>query len=82
MSNDNVLGIKTCEVGLFRLPGVVFEKNEVTPEKLKEMDEWAKGPQGVGTRLTEVLWSFKSQSQRDWFMIRWCDDFNKEASNG
>lgn len=79
MSDQKVLGIQTCEVGMFRLPGVVFKKGEISPEKLKEMDEWAQGPQGVGTRMTDVLWSFRTQSQRDWFMIRWCDDFtNKE----
>ena len=69
-----ILGIKTCEVGIFRLPGVVFEKGQLTPEKIKQMDEWAASPQGVGKRMTDVLWSFKSESQRDWFILKWCDE--------
>jgi len=69
-----VLGIKTCEVGLFRLPGVVFEKGQLTEEKLAEMDEWAANPGGVGKRMTEVLWSFKTEAQRDWFILKWCDE--------
>lgn len=69
-----VLGIKTCEVGLFRLPGIVFDKDQLSQEKILEMDEWAKSPQGVGTRLTEVLWSFRTESQRDWFILKWCDE--------
>ena len=72
--SKSVLGIKTCEVGLFRLPGVVFEKGQLSESKIKEMDEWAESPQGVGTRMTEVLWSFKTKSQRDWFILKWCDE--------
>lgn len=63
--------MKTCEVGLFRLPGVVIDREELTEEKIIEMDEWAAGPQGVGKRMTEVLWSFKKESQRDWFILKW-----------
>lgn len=74
MEDSTVLGIQTCEVGLFRLPGVLFEKGQLSEEKIKEMDEWAAGPQGVGTRMTDVLWSFKTKSQRDWFLIKWCDE--------
>ena len=61
--------MKTCDVGLFRLPGVVLDKEEATEEKIKEMDEWAASPQGVGTRMTEVLWSFRKESHRDWFIL-------------
>lgn len=66
--------MKTCEVGLWRLPGVVIDKEEISKEKLLEMDAWAASPQGVGTRMTEVLWSFKKESQRDWFILRWSGD--------
>ncbi len=66
--------MKTCEVGLFRLPGVVIDKEEINEERLAEMDSWASSPQGVGTRMTEVLWSFKKESQRDWFILRWSGD--------
>lgn len=66
--------MKTCEVGLWRLPGVVIDKEEINEERLAEMDAWANSPQGVGTRMTEVLWSFKKESQRDWFILKWSGD--------
>lgn len=65
--------METCEVGMFRLPGVVLSKDEMTEEKLHEMDEWRLTEQGVGTRMTDLLWSFKSESQRDWFILRWSE---------
>lgn len=63
--------IETCNVGLFRLPGVVLDKEEMTEEKIAELDQWAASEQGTGTRMTDVLWSFKNESQRDWFILRW-----------
>lgn len=66
--------MKTCEVGLWRLPGVVIDKEEITEERLAEMDAWANSPQGVGKRMTETLWSFKKESQRDWFILKWSGD--------
>lgn len=66
--------MKTCDVGLFRLPGVVIDKEEATEDKIKEMDEWAQSAQGVGQRMTETLWSFKKDSQRDWFILKWSGD--------
>jgi hypothetical protein len=66
--------MQTCEVGMFRLPGVVLDKEEMTEEKLHEMDEWRLTEQGVGTRMTDLLWSFKKESQRDWFILRWSGD--------
>ena len=65
--------MKNVEVGMFRLPGVVLSKDEMTEEKLHEMDEWRLTEQGVGTRMTDLLWSFKSESQRDWFILRWSE---------
>lgn len=66
--------MKTCEVGLWRLPGVVIDKEEINEERLAEMDAWAASPQGVGKRMTETLWSFKKESQRDWFILKWSGD--------
>lgn len=63
--------IETCHVGLFRLPGVVLDSEEVTALLIEEMDAWAKSQQGTGTRMTEVLWSFKTEAQRDWFILKW-----------
>ncbi len=65
-----------CEVGLFKLPGIVIEKekDEVIDEKLLDsIDEWCKSEQGTGVRMTSTLWSFRKESQRDWFILRWSD---------
>lgn len=68
--------LKTCEVGLFRLPGIVIEAEEeeiLDPEKLDEMEQWSKSDTGTGRRMTETLWSFRTEAQRDWFVLRWSD---------
>ena len=65
--------METCQVGMFKLPGIVLSKEEITEDKLLEMDEWLKSEQGVGMRMTEVLWSFKTEAQRDWFIMRWSE---------
>jgi hypothetical protein len=65
--------METCEVGMFRLPGVVLDKEEVTEDNLHEMDKWRQTEQGVGTRMTDLLWSFKTEAQRDWFILRWSE---------
>jgi len=65
--------IETCQVGMFRLPGVVLDKEEMTKDKIHEMDEWRQSEQGVGTRMTDLLWSFKTEAQRDWFILRWSE---------
>jgi len=65
--------IETCQVGMFRLPGIVLNKEEMTEEKLQEMDAWRLTEQGTGTRMTDLLWSFKTEAQRDWFILRWSE---------
>jgi hypothetical protein len=66
--------MKTCEVGMFRLPGIVIEadEDETIPEKrLKEMEDWCNSEFGKGMRMSERLFSFRKLSQRDWFILRW-----------
>ena len=65
--------IETCQVGMFKLPGIVLNKEEMTEEKLIEMDAWRQTEQGVGTRMTDLLWSFKTEAQRDRFILRWSE---------
>lgn len=63
-----------CEVGMFKLPGIIVsaEKDEeLKPELLAEIDQWSKTEQGTGKRMTDTLWSFRKESQRDWFILRW-----------
>jgi hypothetical protein len=62
---------------MFRLPGVVIENDDdenktvVSEEQLKEMEEWCNSEFGTGMRMTERLFSFRKESQRDWFILRW-----------
>ena len=66
--------MKTCEVGMFRLPGIVIEADEdvtISEERLKEMEDWCNSEFGKGMRMSERLFSFRKPSQRDWFILRW-----------
>lgn len=68
--------LKTCEVGMFKLPGIIVERPEDWSDELwqrtqEEMDAWSASEQGTGKRMTEYLWSFRKQSQRDWFILKW-----------
>ncbi|NDG30591.1 hypothetical protein EB118_11040 [bacterium] len=69
--------LKTCEVGMFRLPGIIIEddndenKTKVSEEQLKEMEEWCNSEFGTGVRMTDRLFSFRKESQRDWFILKW-----------
>lgn len=66
-----------CEVGMFRLPGILVEDDDgddvtaVTEAELKEMENWCDSEFGTGMRMTERLFSFRKESQRDWFVLRW-----------
>lgn len=66
--------LQTCEVGMFRLPGIVVEAEEdevITEAQLKEMEDWCDSEFGTGMRMTDKLFSFRKESQRDWFILRW-----------
>ncbi len=69
--------MKTCEVGMFRLPGIIIENDDdenatpVSEEQLKEMEDWCNSEFGSGMRMTDRLFSFRKESQRDWFILRW-----------
>ena len=68
--------MKHVQVGMFRLPGLTFTREEITPEVLAEMQAWAEA-EGVGMSMTETLWSFKKDAHRDWFVLRWSDSLVK-----
>jgi len=72
--------MKHVEVGMFRLPGIAFEKGELTPELIEDMKSWAEA-EGVGMSMTESLWSFKKEAHREWFILRWSDHFKKVEEN-
>ena len=61
------------------MPGIIVElpedfNNDAWIKTLEEMDAWAASEQGTGKRMTETLWSFRKESQRDWFILRWSGD--------
>jgi hypothetical protein len=68
--------LEKVEVGLFRLPGIRFEKGQIPAELHEEMVVWAK-ENHCGTAMNEWLWSFKSEEKRAWFILRWADSIPK-----
>lgn len=70
------ISMKNVEVGMFKLPGLVFERGELPPELNEEMIAWAK-EEGVGMSMTENLWSFRKEAHREWFVLRWSDSIPK-----
>lgn len=63
--------MERVEVGMFKLPGLVLDKVEMTPDKILELDAWLETEQGTGKRMTDVLWSFRNEGQREWFILKW-----------
>ena len=68
--------MRNVEVGPFRLPGIAFEKGELPEDLNEEMIKWANA-EGVGMSMTESLWSFKKESHREWFVLKWSDKIPK-----
>lgn len=68
--------MEQCEVGMFKLPGLKFEKGFLPDELALEMLAWAK-ENNCGTQMNEWLWSFKNEKQREWFILRWSDELQK-----
>jgi hypothetical protein len=74
--------MKHVEVGMFKLPGLAFDKGQLSEELLTEMKQWAEA-EGVGMNMTENLWSFKKEAHREWFILRWIDSIPKiDKDNG
>ena len=65
-----------CQVGLFKLPGIKFEKTEIPEDIVNDMNEWCK-ENNCGMQMNSWLWSFKNDAQRDWFILRWSDTLSK-----
>ena len=60
------------EVGMFRFPGIKFEKNSLPPELVQEMEEWCE-QNHCGKKMNDWLWSFKKEKYRTMFILRWSD---------
>lgn len=59
-------------VGMFRLPGLSFTKDEMSDELRDEMIEWAEQT-NCGIFMNDRLWSFMDEGHRDFFILRWFD---------
>lgn len=70
MSDEKQTKWELCEVGMFRLPGIAYEKGALTEAEWQERVEWAKTC-NCGKPLTDRLFSFRNQKQRDMFILRW-----------
>jgi hypothetical protein len=68
--------MKQVEVGPFKLPGLSFNKGQLSEELNNQMIAWANA-EGVGMSMTESLWSFKKEAHREWFILRWIDSIPK-----
>lgn len=62
--------IETCEVGMFRLPGVKVDFSQYTEEQIKEMLTWARENSAYVVE-DRGLFSWRKESLRDWFVLRW-----------
>lgn len=68
--------MERVKVGMFKLPGLRFEKGQIPPELQAEMEVWAK-ENHCGYMMNEWLWSFKTEAQMDWFILRWYEHIPK-----
>lgn len=62
--------LETCEVGLFRLPGVKVDLNQYSETDVKEMISWARENDAYIVE-DKGLFSWKKEAKRDWFILRW-----------
>lgn len=68
-----------CEVGMFRLPGLSFEKGRIPPELAQEINAWCRENNCGYCDDNGVLWAFKTVALRDWFILRWSESIPKPA---
>ena len=78
MTTNNLIGMQTCEVGLFRLPGLKFNV-PIEQELSTQMQDWSEKNK-CGTYMTDRLWSFRNERQREWFILRWADEILKSSA--
>lgn len=64
--------MKFVECGMFQLPGIVFDKSEMNDDLRDEMVAWSE-QSNCGMLMNDRLWSFMSESQRDWFLLRFSE---------
>lgn len=66
------VNMENCEVGMFRLPGIKFEKGSLPPDLIQQMEDWC-NQHNCGKKMTDYLWSFKKEKYRTMFILHWSD---------
>lgn len=69
--------LEKCQVGMFKLPGLIVQleddEGQLMPlpeETLNEISQWCL-TNHCGKSMTQRLWSFKNEKQRDIFILKW-----------
>lgn len=70
---EGVLHMEKVKVGMWNLPGLAFKRGQIPEALQKDMRKWSK-ENHCGMWMTEELWSFKTEAQRDWWILRWIDE--------
>jgi hypothetical protein len=70
--------MRIVETGMFKLPGISFDRDEIDDDLLSEMKVWVEQSR-CGLYMTDRLFSFKNEGQRDFFILRWSDKIPKKA---
>lgn len=70
--------MKQVTTGLFNLPGLTFDNEEVSDELYEEMVQWTEET-NCGMMMTRKLVSFKDEGHRDFFILRWTDALNNNS---
>lgn len=69
--------MRIVECGMFKLPGIAFDRGEITDDVLSDMISWVE-QSGCGMHMTDRLFSFKNSGQLDFFILRWSDSIPKK----
>lgn len=60
--------METCEIGMFRLPGVKIDAEQFTEDQIKEMEDFARES---GAFVGNGHFSWKNAGKRDWFILKY-----------
>ena len=60
--------LESCEIGMFRLPGVRIDSEQFTEDQMKEMEDFARES---GAFVGNGHFSWKNAGKRDWFILKY-----------
>jgi hypothetical protein len=62
--------MQTCEVGLFRLPGLDFSKTPLPTDLEEQIKAWL-SECNIEVFIYGTLWSFKYPGDREMVILKW-----------